>query len=154
MGSTVLATTGTPGNSQDLIGFLEKLQVNSKIEWKVQIFPIYSLPPHRHGHPHDQHPLRLLPLMNVHRLTTVIQSPQLTVGFTLGLARSMALVIRVMTGIHYYIIIPWISFIDYRKTSNPKIHTHTLFIFKKLNFIPLKSLNFILKSWPFYLFFF
>lgn len=132
--------------------FLEKLQVNSEIEWKVQIFPIYSLPPHRHGLPHDQHPLHVLPLMNIRGLTTIIQSPQFTVGFTLGLVHSVALVIHVMTGIHYYIIIPWVSFIDYRKTSNPKIHTHTVH-FQKAKFYSIKKSKFYSKVIAFLLIF-
>ena len=40
------------------VSFLEQLQVHSKIAWKVQIFPIYSLSPHMHSLSHYQHPLQ------------------------------------------------------------------------------------------------
>ena len=72
--------------------FLEKLQVHSKIEWKVQRFPLYPLPilPHTQLHtiniPTRVYMVHVLQLMSLHWLITITQNP-VCVRFTLVFTR-------------------------------------------------------------------
>ena len=88
--------------------FLEQFYVHSNIEQKVQRFPIFSL---SHISIATATPLpqltssrvvRLLQLVNLHLHIIITQSPQLTLGFTLGVVYSMDLKQCIITCIHHY----------------------------------------------------
>lgn len=77
--------------------FTAKLNV---VYWDV---PYPSFPP-THSLPHSQHPSRvalLLHLMNLQGHVIVAQSPQVTLGFALGVARCRELDKSIMTGIYH-----------------------------------------------------
>lgn len=62
---------------------LEQFWVNSKIEGKIQSYPMYSLPPQEHSLPMNNIVTHLLSLMNLHWHLVIIHSAQFTLGFAL-----------------------------------------------------------------------
>ena len=73
----------------------------SKIEGNAQRFSIYFLLPHMHSIPYYQHPHQSSTFVTVIDLCChVTQSPQVTVGFVLGVVHSMGLQKCIMTCIH------------------------------------------------------
>lgn len=81
---------------------LEQFWVNSKIEGKIQSYPMYSLPPQEHSLPMNNIVTHLLSLMNLHWHLIIIHSAQFTLGFTLGVVHSVALDKHIMMHVHHY----------------------------------------------------
>lgn len=74
--------------------YLRALLGHNNIEQKVHICPTGLLPPLMNSPPHHQHPTvagHLLQLKNLHWHVVITQSPQFTVGSTLGAGHSMDL---------------------------------------------------------------